>query len=89
MQSRQVLAQGLSDLGFEVIPSHANFVFTRHPRFAGALLAKALRDQHILVRHFAIPRIDQYLRITVGTENEIRRLLDGLTRIILSANPSA
>jgi histidinol-phosphate aminotransferase len=89
MQSRQVLAQGLSDLGFEVTPSHANFVFTRHPRFAGAMLAKALRDQHILVRHFALPKIDQYLRITVGTENEIRRLLDALTGIISSANPSA
>jgi histidinol-phosphate aminotransferase len=48
-----------------------------------------MHDQHILVRHFALPKIDQYLRITVGTENEIRRLLDALTGIISSANPSA
>ena len=89
VRSRQAMAQGLSDLGFEVIPSHANFVFTRHPHFAGAMLAKALRDQHILVRHFAMPSIDHYLRITVGTEDEIRRLLEALAGIISSANRSA
>jgi histidinol-phosphate aminotransferase len=65
-----------------VIPSSANFVFTRHPGFEGAILAKALREKHILVRHFATPRIDQYLRITVGTDDEVRKLLSALKEII-------
>lgn len=78
MQAREQLAQGLVELGFEVLPSLANFVFARHPAHRGADLAQALRQQHILVRRFALPRIEDFLRITVGTPEECQRLLDSL-----------
>src|SRR5205085_4787640 len=48
----EALTRGLSDLGFEVLPSLTNFVFARHPAHAGAALAAALREQDVLVRHF-------------------------------------
>ena len=82
MTSRAVLTQGLTQLGFEVVPSQANFVFTRHPGFEGAVLAQRLRDRKILVRHFAQPKVDQYLRITVGTDEEVGALLDALAVIV-------
>lgn len=75
MASRETLARGLRTLGFEVLPSATNFVFTRHPNHPGAALAARLRDRGILVRHFPKPRIADYLRITVGTEDACRRLL--------------
>jgi len=65
--SREQLSGELAALGFEVLPSLANFVFARHPAHDGAALARALRERGIVVRHFAKPRIDQWLRITVGT----------------------
>src|SRR5579864_6624543 len=64
--SREALARDLAALGFEVLPSLANFVFARHPRHRGAALAAKLREQNILVRHFRKPRIEDFLRITVG-----------------------
>jgi histidinol-phosphate aminotransferase len=75
---RNRMAHSLSGLGFEVLPSSANFVFTRHPAHNGAGLAAALRAQAVLVRHFATPRIADYLRITVGTSTETDCLIDAL-----------
>jgi histidinol-phosphate aminotransferase len=74
--SRELLTQGLAELGFEVLPSVANFVFARDPRRGGAELAAALRRHGVLVRHFQKPRIADFLRITVGTEDQCRRLLE-------------
>ncbi|CAI8725953.1 histidinol-phosphate transaminase [Methylococcus capsulatus] len=82
MWTRQWLSRGLAELGFEVLPSAANFVFVRHPRHDGAELAAALRERHIIVRHFKLPRIDQFLRITVGTEGECQILLDALSELV-------
>ncbi|VIO78907.1 Histidinol-phosphate aminotransferase [Bradyrhizobium ivorense] len=73
--SREALAHDLSTLGFEVLPSHANFVFARHPGHRGADLAARLRERGVLVRHFKKPRIEDFLRITVGTEDECGRLI--------------
>jgi histidinol-phosphate aminotransferase len=75
MASRDTLVRGLTGLGFEVLPSVANFVFTRHPGHRGADLAARLRQHGILVRHFERPRIADYLRITVGTEEQCSRLI--------------
>lgn len=77
--SRGRLSVGLEQLGFEVLPSGANFVFARHPGYEGAALAKALREHSIIVRHFKKPaRIDPFLRITVGTDAECALLLAAL-----------
>jgi histidinol-phosphate aminotransferase len=85
---RERLTYGLARLGFEVLPSSANFVFARHPAQEGAALAAALRQRAVIVRHFAAPRIDDYLRITVGTDEQIDRLLSALSDI-LGAAPAA
>lgn len=82
MASRDALSQGLSDLGFDVVPSAANFVFARHPGRDAGELAQRLRERSIIVRHFKAPRIDQYLRITVGTDAECRTLVQALADIL-------
>lgn len=85
--SRDKLAAGLQQLGFEVLPSAANFVFARHPRHAGTELAAKLREQRILVRHFRQPeRIAPFLRITVGTEAQCEALLLALADILQPAS---
>ncbi|MDY7577414.1 histidinol-phosphate transaminase [Herbaspirillum sp. RTI4] len=76
--SRERMSAALQDLGFEVLPSAANFVFARHPRHDGATLAAALRSEGIIVRHFKKARIDQFLRITVGTDEECAALVEAL-----------
>lgn len=76
--SRETLVAGMQALGFAVLPSAANFVFARHPQHDAATLAAQLRERAILVRHFRQPRIEQFLRITVGTEAECACLLSCL-----------
>jgi histidinol-phosphate aminotransferase len=73
--NRESLVRGLSELGFEVLPSVANFVFARHRNRRGAYLAARLRELGVLVRHFQKPRIEDFLRITVGTEEQCSRLI--------------
>lgn len=81
MAARSVLSQGLADLGFQVLPSQANFVFARHPGHTGPELLAALRQRRILVRQFDKPRIADFLRITVGTPEQVSALLDALAAI--------
>ena len=75
MASRESLTHSLSELGFEVLPSLANFVFARHQSRGAAYLAAELRERGVLVRHFQKPRIKDFLRITVGTEDQCSRLI--------------
>lgn len=80
--SRERMTAELQALGFEVLPSQANFVLTRHPQHDAEQLQAGLRADGIVVRHFRQPRIQQYLRITVGTDTEIDRLLASLRAIV-------
>jgi len=80
--SREKLTQALSQLGFEVLPSSANFVFARHPQHEGAWLAQKLREKALLVRHFNQPRISSFLRITLGTEEQNTLLIQLLTELV-------
>ncbi|PTM96348.1 histidinol-phosphate transaminase [Mycoplana dimorpha] len=82
MESRERVTGALRQRGFEVLPSQANFVFARHPGHSGADLAKALRERAVLVRHFAKPRISDFLRITIGTPEECDRLIAALEEIV-------
>jgi len=82
MSTRETLVAQLGSLGFEVLPSAANFIFARHPARDGAALSRALRARTIIVRHFAKPRIDQFLRITVGTDEQCGQLVAALTEIL-------
>ncbi|MDQ8022781.1 MAG: histidinol-phosphate transaminase [Moraxellaceae bacterium] len=82
VRSREALVAALAALGFEVLPSSANFVFARHPQHDAGGLAAALRERSIIVRHFRQPaRISQFLRITIGTEQQCALLVDALTSI--------
>jgi histidinol-phosphate aminotransferase len=78
IDSRDAVVAGLETLGFEVLPSAANFVFARHPGKDAATLAAGLREQGVIVRHFKQQRIAQFLRITIGTPEQNQALLDAL-----------
>lgn len=82
IEARHKLVQSLVELGFDVIPSEANFVFVRHPEKDAETLAGELRDKGVIIRHFNKPRIDQYLRITVGRPDENQFLLSQLDCLI-------
>jgi histidinol-phosphate aminotransferase len=76
--SREAVVAGLQGLGFEVLPSAANFVFARHPDKDAATLAAGLREQGVIVRHFKQQRIAQFLRISIGAPEQNQALLDAL-----------
>ncbi len=82
IDSRQQLAADLLGLGFDLTASFANFLFARHPLRDAVELAAALREHGVIVRHFKQPRIDQYLRITVGAPEENLALLQALNSIL-------
>ncbi len=78
IDSREQVVAQLEALGFDVLPSAANFIFARHPAHDAAQLAAGLREQGVIVRHFRQPRIDQFLRITIGAPEQNRALVDTL-----------
>ena len=80
--SREYLCHEMEKLGFSVLPSKANFIFARHTKHDAAQIAAALRANNILVRHFKQARIEQFLRITIGTEAECAALIKALTAIV-------
>lgn len=82
INTREALTAELRGLGFEVLPSATNFVFARHPEWDAVDLAARLREKGILVRHFKGDRIDQFLRITVGTDESSVCLCRALERIV-------
>ncbi|APU47899.1 histidinol-phosphate transaminase [Acinetobacter junii] len=80
--SREKLVCNLTELGFNVLPSKANFIFATHSLHDAAQLAEKLREQGIIVRYFNKPRINQFLRITIGTDEQNQRLVDTLKMLI-------
>lgn len=80
--SRERLTGELQRLGFDVLPSKANFVFARHPGHKAADIFKALRERAIIVRWFDKPRISERLRISIGTDEECDRLVAALKEIL-------
>jgi len=80
--SRDWLAAELASLDFHVLPSCANFLFARHVSCEAMRLQASLRERNILVRHFLKPRIDQFLRISVGTDMQCRALVSALKDLL-------
>ena len=78
IELRTSLTAELTALGYDVLPSHANFVFARPHDGAASQVANVLREQGIIVRHFDKPRINEYLRITIGTPAQHERLINAL-----------
>ena len=82
ISERERVVDKLQSLGFEVLPSKSNFVLVRHPQNKADLLAQSLREKGIIVRYFAKPRIDQFLRITIGTDAQNTLLIECLNQIL-------
>ena len=82
IDSRTWLTIQLAQLGFDILPSAANFVFARHPQRDAGQLALALRERAIIVRHFKQPRIEQFLRITIGKREDNEALVNVLKEIL-------
>lgn len=83
ISSREKLVDDLTTLGFKVLPSKANFIFASHSLHDAGQLVQQLREQGIIVRYFNKPRINQFLRITVGTDEQNMRLVQTLKQDIL------
>ncbi len=82
--TRENTKQKLSQLGFVFGDSKSNFIFARHSRVKAVDIFNALREKHIFVRYFNQPRINDYLRITIGTDEQMQILVDNLSRILES-----
>jgi len=81
--TRTALVSDLQGLGFDILPSGANFVFAKHLKREGAELAAKLREKNVVVRHFKQPqRVSNYLRITIGTDVQSKLLIDALAEIL-------
>ena len=82
MDTRAWTMQQLTDRGFTVLDSRANFVFASTNRISGGKLYKELKKNGILVRHFDAPRIENWLRITIGTPEQMQALMDAVDKIL-------
>lgn len=81
--TRAATTQALTELGFEVLPSKANFIMAKPPApIRAKQTAEALRERRIIVRYFDKPRISQYLRISIGTDAQMQQLVAGLREIV-------
>jgi len=78
ISSRDWLSDQLKILRFDVLPSAANFLFVQHTHKSAEIIHDQLRDLGIIVRHFKQPRIEEFLRITVGTDVQNRQLVSAL-----------
>jgi len=82
VDTREATVDQLRQLGFEVLPSKANFVFARHPHADGGFLYRQLKARGVLVRHFDSPRIKDFLRITIGAPEQMDVLSEKLGDIL-------
>ena len=82
IRNREWTYAALTEMGFEVIPSMANFLFAKHPAIPGAKVYAALRKKGVLVRHFDSMRLTDYNRITVGSMEEMQAFIARIKEII-------
>jgi histidinol-phosphate aminotransferase len=80
--TRQRLSTELRQLGFDVLPSQTNFILTRPPLSPAKWWLKKFRDRKILVRWFSSTDVNQYLRITIGTDDEATALVRAAREIV-------
>lgn len=80
--TREKTASELINLGFEVIPSMANFIFARHSVISGEELYFKLKEKGVLVRHFSSDRISDFNRITIGSEEEMVAFINRVKEIL-------
>ena len=80
--TRDQTSETLRELGFTVLPSKSNFIFITHPELPARKLFADLREAGILVRYFALPRIDNFLRVTIGSEEEMAEFCATMKRFV-------
>ncbi len=83
---REETADALRELGFEVLPSSANFIFARHKTISGSEIYFQLKENGVLVRHFKSDRISDFVRITIGTAEEMKTLISEVKKIVKRKN---
>lgn len=82
IRTREDTVKKLENLNFEILDSKANFIFVKHKEFSGKYLYEKLKENGVLVRHFNKERIEDYLRITIGTGEEMSLLIENLKKIL-------
>ena len=82
IETRAWTVAELTKLGFRVLDSKANFVFASAPGMSGAAYQKGLREQNILIRHFNLPRIQDFVRITIGTKAQMEALIEATKELL-------
>lgn len=82
IKSREWTVEALKNIGFEILPSKANFVFAKSQKIDGERLYLALKEKGVLIRHFAKERIKDYNRITVGTQEQMEILVEKIKEIL-------
>ena len=81
-ENREFTRTELERLGFECLPSQANFIFAKHPKYNGKKLYEDLKERGILIRHFEKDRIREYNRITIGTAEQMKALISALEDLL-------
>ncbi len=82
IQTRQWTQNQLEQLGFQVLPSQANFLFARTEKMDGGELYRKLKEKGILVRHFENPKISQFNRITIGTQAQMETFVNTVKEVL-------
>lgn len=82
IETREWTKKELKRLGFSFEDSMSNFIFAKHESVSGDDIFKALREKNIFVRHWNKPRIGEYLRISIGTDDEMKKLIEALEEIL-------
>lgn len=81
-KTREYTVKKLSELGFYTLPSSANFIFTTNPKIKAVEIFEYLKSENIIVRYFNKPRISEYLRISIGTDEQMQILINKLEKFI-------
>ena len=82
IRTRENTKKRLAELGFEFTDSKANYIFATHKKYNAKDIFEYLKSKDIFVRYFNSPRIDNYLRITIGTDEEMDKLIETLTEFV-------
>ena len=82
IKTREDFSDGLKSLGFTVLPSKTNFVFTKSEKIGGERLYKELKNRGVLVRYFSLPRVKDFIRITIGSDEDMNTALSCIGDIL-------
>lgn len=82
IRTRENTVNSLAEIGFTIIPSEANFIFITHPQYDAESIFHQLRDKGILVRYFHQPRISNYLRVSIGSDEEMNAFIAAMKDLV-------